>query len=141
MFKTRYSSLGLKWLLFLFVFLFSLKSSQAQGNPPDNITYLFDIVGQIKTCYSLGDTVHLCLTAIQGGRVCTDGVERTRLLGRGINIISQHSWQENQRGRYTKQFSIVVTGNKTMALQVTAYRKTDKGEIARTLTLKSTAKQ
>ena len=126
--------------LLLLCCIVSIKQSQAQRTPPDDIAYFFEVVGKSKAAYSIGDTVHLSLTAIQSGRICADGVERTRLLGKGIQVIHQQAWRESPKGRYSKQFAVVVTGNKSMSLQITAYRKTDKGEISKTLSLKSIAK-
>jgi len=129
------------WLYqIIFLFLSITCSTVLRATPPDGLIFRFAIVNEKPEGYAIGDSVQVILTAIQQGKACETGLEKSRLFGRGVKIINQKVWKETISGGLEKPFTIIITGNSKNLWQVTAFRKTDKGEIAETLTLKSSIK-
>lgn len=112
----------------------------AMAEAPDKIEFHFEIVRNAKSFYSVGDTVVFRLIAKQTGKTCTDGVNRSRLFGKGIKITKQSQWLQTSEGIWQKNIETVITGNSKNDWQITAFRKTDKDEVAETVTLKRQTK-
>ncbi|MDC0584425.1 hypothetical protein OAO55_01710 [Bacteroidales bacterium] len=89
-----------------------------------------------KQCYQLGDRFNLTIKAKQTGVYCSNGIEKIKLFTKGLKIEHQQAWQEIKPGLWKTELQLLVIGNKKNQLQITAYRKTDKGTIVNTKTFK-----
>jgi hypothetical protein len=130
-----------KYQIFLLIFFAGIfLPAKVYCAPADSLSFRFEVTNSSKSSYEIGDTVKFLLTATQAGKVCSDGVQRSRLFAKGIKITRQSEWKETGQGCWLKQIETVITGNSKNNWQITAFRKTDKGEIAETFTLKQTTK-
>lgn len=79
----------------------------------------------------MSDTLSIQLIAFQN-ESCFDGVDKTKIFGKGIKIIKQSKWTEKEHDFWMKQISVVLKGNRKQEVEITAYRKTDKGVFVQT---------
>lgn len=108
----------------------------AFGVPPDKISYTIEVIGEQGLDVSAGDTVDFVIRAKQSGRICLDGVDRTKIYFKGMKMLNQKKWMEQESGIWIKSCSALVTGNASGKIQITAFRKTDQGTVIKTLALR-----
>lgn len=125
---------------FIVLFLSIVCSAGLKATPPDGLDFRFTIVNEKPDGYAIGDSIQVILTAVQQGKVCETGLDKSRLFGRGVKIIDQKAWNATSLTTWQKPFTVIITGNSKNIWQITAFRKTDQGEITETLTLKSSIK-
>lgn len=124
----RQSSLLRVFFLFIFLLVYIFKL-QAQNTAPDNIHFSFEVLEGKSTVYKTGDIVVLEIIAVQSGRTCNKGLERTRILTRGLRIVKQEPWTSDGQGKWLKVCQVVILDSRNDEASITAYRKTDKGEV------------
>lgn len=122
-----------KALILAFILVCFSQSISAQT--PEKIELKIKQISPTKTSYSIGDRINMQISAHQVGKECADGIHKIKIYCKGFEIVEQEKWVDSV-GFWTKDVTLEVKGNKTKQLQVTAYRKTDKGIISEMMQFK-----
>ncbi len=109
---------------------------QAQEGPPDEIQFSFKIFEGRSNSYKPGDILLVKIIAEQTGKFCNKGIERTCIFTKGLHIKNQDSWVSEGAGKWYKIVRVVILESRNNESVITAYRKTDKGEVVERLYLK-----
>ncbi|MCW3804908.1 hypothetical protein [Plebeiibacterium marinum] len=121
-------------LLMAFVFVNELN---CYAVTPDNITLKFEFSEGVKDGYVVGDVLKCTLIVIQKGKYCAEGVHKVKLYVKGLNILEKGLWKQTSASEWHRQVCLGLKAKKSGSVQLTAYRKTDKGEVVETAVFKS----
>ncbi len=72
--------------------------------------------------YQTGDTVLATVRVEFTHRVCPEGIQGTKFSGDGISIHSATAWKELSPGIWERKLKLVVTGNGSEKVSLTAAR-------------------
>ena len=85
----------------------------------------FEIQGEKKDIYEVGDIVIVKIIVTFTHKVCPEGIEKTKYEKDGIKILKATKWKETSSNVWERKLKIEITGNESGKLELSAVRTCD----------------
>ncbi|MEA3445089.1 MAG: hypothetical protein U9R19_10235 [Bacteroidota bacterium] len=85
----------------------------------------FEIQGEKKEIYEVGDIVIVKIIVTFTHKVCPEGIEKTKYEKDGVKILKATKWKETSSNVWERKLKIEITGNESGKLELSAVRTCD----------------
>jgi hypothetical protein len=120
--------------VFLFLGVFWLLSN---ANSVFGSLIQFKVAGEKKDVYALNDVINLTVSVEYTHKECTIGIDSTKLVVTGLEIVEPSPWKEINARKHEKAMKLKVLGTKDRKLTLKVVRECEFGGATGSITFKS----
>jgi len=86
----------------------------------------FEVQGEKKEAYTVGDEIIIKVTVILTHRVCPEGIKKTSFESDGLKVVGAKEWEQINDRKFERLLKVKVTGTENGKVTISATRTCDK---------------